>query len=78
MYYKNKKIEKETYYQCGNLHRLDGPAVIWYYENGSIKKEDFWVNGKEISKERLIELSVDIKNIPFSRSDMIKIKLTFG
>ena len=29
-------------------HRLDGPAYISYHPNGSIRIEEFWINGKYI------------------------------
>ena len=32
-------------------HREDGPALIFYYENGEVRIEDYWVNGKELTEE---------------------------
>ncbi len=29
----------------GKLHRENGPAEIWYYENGQVKYEWWWLNG---------------------------------
>jgi antitoxin component YwqK of YwqJK toxin-antitoxin module len=29
----------------GKLHREYGPAIIWYYPNGSINRESFHING---------------------------------
>ena len=33
------------YYFNGEIHRKDGPADIWYYDNGDIKSEKYWYNG---------------------------------
>jgi len=45
------KIESEVYYINRKLHRLDGPARIWYYRSGEIRGEHYWINGKSYSKE---------------------------
>ena len=42
-YYKNGNIKNEIWYTDNNIHRLDGPAVIFYGKDGTIKKE-FWYN----------------------------------
>ena len=38
----------ERYYIKGTriYHREDGPAVIWYYKNGNIESEYYYINGK--------------------------------
>ena len=47
-YYYTKKKESEYFVdQNGKLHREDGPAYISYYDNGSIKKQEYYLNGKE-------------------------------
>jgi len=46
------KIQSKQYYNSKYyFHRVDGPAIIWYYESGEIQYEDYLVNGKEYSKE---------------------------
>jgi len=40
-----KKIYREWYKLNGKRHREDGPAVIYYYENGNIKIEYYYING---------------------------------
>lgn len=35
----------ETHYRNGKRHRLDGPAVIHYNENGSLLEEQYWIDG---------------------------------
>jgi len=39
-------IESERWYLDDKQHRLDGPAVVRYYEDGSIYSKQWWVNGK--------------------------------
>jgi len=34
----------EYYNQQDQRHREDGPAVIWYYKDGSIDCEDYFIN----------------------------------
>jgi antitoxin component YwqK of YwqJK toxin-antitoxin module len=40
------KLREEWFNKNGRLHREDGPARIWYYENGNPKHEDYYKNGK--------------------------------
>ena len=35
----------------GKLHREDGPAILWYNEDGSVDDVGYWVNGKELTEE---------------------------
>ncbi len=35
----------------GKLHRTDGPARIWYYENGQARHEEWWIEGKGYTLE---------------------------
>lgn len=37
------------------LHREDGPARLWYYEDGKIELESYYVNGQQTNKEELIK-----------------------
>jgi len=47
-YYKDGMgIEVESYYLNDELHRIDGPAVIWYDEDNIIASECYYLNGKE-------------------------------
>ena len=53
MIYKERKNSKGYFHNGwtnnnGDYHRLDGPAYINYYPNGSIRIEEFWINGKYI------------------------------
>lgn len=34
-----------AYYKCGNLHRINGPAVI-----GIEGSEEYWINGSKLSQ----------------------------
>jgi len=44
---KETKIYREQYYNSKDkLHRLNGPARIWYHESGEINCEDYCINGK--------------------------------
>ena len=37
---------QEIYLKDGKLHRENGPACIWYYDNGAISREDWFYEGK--------------------------------
>ena len=54
MYIKEDNIEiviEEGYYKNGQLHRLDGPAEIFYGEPEVIKRENYWINDEWLIKE---------------------------
>lgn len=42
--YDNGNKRCETYYKNDKYHRIDGPAIIWYNENGSLSHEEYYVN----------------------------------
>lgn len=46
-------IRHEGYYQDNKPHRLDGPAVIKYNEDGSILNTYYFYYDEEISQEYL-------------------------
>ena len=50
-YYGNGKIESESYYNNGEHHRENLPAVIWYHENGKIESEYYYLCGEEYDKD---------------------------
>jgi len=52
IYYIDNKPYKEFYYLSDKMHREDGPAEIWYYENGSVYSETYHLNGKELNKQQ--------------------------
>ena len=69
------KSDKLIHYLLNDvLHRLDGPAKIHYYEN-NICFEEFFINSLNIPKQKLIDIEIDINNVPFTKSDMMKFKL---
>ena len=43
-YYNNRNIQKETHCINGKLHRLNGPAIIWYNKDGDIGIEEYYKN----------------------------------
>jgi antitoxin component YwqK of YwqJK toxin-antitoxin module len=47
-YYRSGKIKEELYFidEKSLLHRLDGPAYIYYYENGVILEKSYFINGE--------------------------------
>ncbi len=45
-YYRNGNIKYEGYYIDGYRHRVDGPAVIWYDEDGKVLSKEYWVEGE--------------------------------
>ena len=42
-YYGNGQKKCETYTKNNKFHREDGPAVIWWYENGQKQYEEYWI-----------------------------------
>jgi antitoxin component YwqK of YwqJK toxin-antitoxin module len=40
------------FFTAGELHRLHGPASTYYYENGNVEEEVWFVRGKLISTYR--------------------------
>jgi hypothetical protein len=42
-------MEVRAFRKEGVLHREDGPARVYYKEDGSIDVIDFWVEGKQLS-----------------------------
>ena len=46
MYYVNRTIQRMSWYVRGKPHRIDGPAVTTYYDNGSLKQEKWFFNGE--------------------------------
>lgn len=60
-YTANKEILTEEFWVMGKKHRLDGPAVIHYSENG-IQKE-YWLNNRMLSLEEY-------------EAELLKIRLT--
>ena len=39
------------FYINGNCHRLDGPAQIGYFGDGSIHWEEFWIAGEFLGED---------------------------
>jgi hypothetical protein len=57
-YYDNdkKNIHYEYYFRDNRIHREDGPAVIFYYEDGNIESEEYYYNGERIEDIFKIEI----------------------
>jgi len=45
-----------------NLHRVDGPAVVWYDKAGEIINEEYYINDLELSKQKW-EQDPEVKRI---------------
>lgn len=43
-------VIKEAFYDHGQLHRVDGPALMEYHHNGSPSHCEYHLNGKRINK----------------------------
>jgi hypothetical protein len=41
----NGNLRSKTYFLEDLLHRLDGPALILYYESGPLQSEHYFLNG---------------------------------
>ena len=52
---KNQFAEYESYrYHTanGSIHRIDGPARIWYDSNGLVTREEFWISHKRLGYDK--------------------------
>jgi len=45
-----ESVNTKKYYWCGQLHRLDGPAIVKTSLCGVKIHEEYWTNGKRIDK----------------------------
>ena len=81
-------IESERWYLDDKCHRIDGPAIVWYYEDGSIESEYWYLDDKchridgpaivRYSKDGSIESEVwylDGKQLTEEQIEDLKIKL---
>ena len=62
-YYDKEKTKKRYESWClnGEYHRKNGPAVIRYYKNGQVEFELWYLNGEELSRERIKQLKLEIE-----------------
>jgi hypothetical protein len=44
----------EEYYIHGVMHREDGPAKIYYDSSGKNPFHQYWLNGKEVTKDQYL------------------------
>ena len=44
-HHRNCPLKTRYWVKDDKYHRLDGPAIINYYENGQIEKEEYYING---------------------------------
>ena len=56
-----KKIYRE-YYINDKHHREDGPASIWYHENGNIISEHYYINNEFLTKQEFDKLLEELTN----------------
>jgi hypothetical protein len=52
-YYLAGGVQRKIWLQKGQVHREDGPAVENYSRDGTIFKEEYFLNGKAVTKEAL-------------------------
>ena len=65
IYWPNGNIKYEYWCKNGAIrggmaisHRLDGPAVVHYYEDGSVKAEFWYKDDRRINKEDFKKLGI--------------------
>lgn len=54
---KDSNLKIEEYRQCGQRHRVDGPAVL-YYEEGQIVAQEYWLDGHRLLSEKTYEIAL--------------------
>ena len=77
VYYESGKVKSEFWYENKRKHRIDGPAVISYCEDGKFVYDQWWLNGNYI---------VDIKkwlkenyySVPLTKEQQTELLLRFG
>lgn len=52
---KSTHRSREQYYLNGKLHNNKGPAQIGWFPDGELWYEEFWLNGKELTKEEWLK-----------------------
>jgi antitoxin component YwqK of YwqJK toxin-antitoxin module len=55
-YYSNGQKMRETHRLNGNFHNENGPAFQEWYRGGQIRREEYWLNGKQVTKEQVMTL----------------------
>lgn len=70
------RIVREKWYKNESLHRLDGPADIWYTDNGKVGYTAWYINGINLNRTE-IEDWLELNRIlyPLSKEDQILFKL---
>lgn len=53
-FFENGKKKREEWYKDNQLHRDDGPAVSQWDASGTIVKEEYWLDGTEVSEEEVV------------------------
>jgi len=41
-----KQIDRDIYYKDNEYHNENGPAIIEYYADGSVRSQSYYINGK--------------------------------
>lgn len=64
--YDNGSLTSTIWRNNGRLHREDGPAEIYYDEEGDVEVEAYHINGKELSKSEFEKSTKAIKQAEIS------------
>jgi antitoxin component YwqK of YwqJK toxin-antitoxin module len=73
-YYPSGKIRSKDYYLRYNdkLHRIDGPAYIYYYESGKIYTVGYYINGQKHRLDGPAEIDYNCDGIiVFERDNLL-------
>jgi hypothetical protein len=46
---------ERKYLRTGRYHRKDGPAIVVKSRAGKLINEEFWLNGKQVGRERVMK-----------------------
>jgi hypothetical protein len=55
--YPTGRVMEECYCVHDRCHREDGPAVIEYGEDGSVRGEEYWLHGLEVSRRQYTSMT---------------------
>ena len=51
--------DKVVHYKNGALHREDGPAVVYHNSSDNAKPDEYWLDGRRVTKEEVEAYRLD-------------------
>ena len=61
-FYPNGKLRYKSHYKDGKWHNLNGATFVNYNKKGEIITEQYYIEGKEYTKEQWVQKVKELKN----------------